>query len=268
MNQATLTGRPILYILWIGRKLNILIPNSRFEQKQLVVDTFLSEPEAVEQMPCPDIFGGFGIAQPKILLDSQAVPDASVVKIPDPLLSDKLAVGDEGIDTLCTEQPYKSVNQPCPLFPIGVAAFVKHGKEQRKCNPLVCHSKHKDIDVYITEFPVGAVKAQNQSCLDWQKRKYNFGDKLKVESISGKESLQAAQVGIAFNACRHRRSYLVQADSLHNAKSVKNKRKQFYAGQIHYRAKMLLHNRDDLINFVAVLGSYSNFHGKSGQTFL
>ena len=29
MNQATLTGRPILYILWIGRKLNILIPNSR-----------------------------------------------------------------------------------------------------------------------------------------------------------------------------------------------------------------------------------------------
>ena len=27
MNQATLTGRPILYI---GRKLNILIPNSRF----------------------------------------------------------------------------------------------------------------------------------------------------------------------------------------------------------------------------------------------
>ena len=35
-----------------------------FEQKQLVVDTFLSEPEAVEQMPCPDILGGFGIAQP------------------------------------------------------------------------------------------------------------------------------------------------------------------------------------------------------------
>jgi hypothetical protein len=30
MNQATLTGRPILYILWIGRKLNILIPNSRY----------------------------------------------------------------------------------------------------------------------------------------------------------------------------------------------------------------------------------------------
>ena len=51
-----------------------------FEQKQLVVDTFLSEPEAVEQMPCPDIFGGLGITQPEILLDSQVVPDTSVVK--------------------------------------------------------------------------------------------------------------------------------------------------------------------------------------------
>ncbi len=32
-----------------------------FEQKQLVVDTLLSELESVKQMPCPDIFGGFGI---------------------------------------------------------------------------------------------------------------------------------------------------------------------------------------------------------------
>ncbi len=37
---------------------------------------------------------------------------------------------------------------------------------------------------------------------------------------------------------------------------------------IHYTAKLLLHNRDDFINFVAVPGSCSNFHGKSGQTFL
>ena len=62
--------------------------------------------------------------------------------------------------------------------------------------------------------------------------------------------------------------YLVQADRLHITKGVKNKRKQFYASQIHYRAKRLLHNRDNLINFVAVSGSCRNFHGKSGQTFL
>ena len=149
---------------------------------------------------------------------------------------------------------------------VGIAAFVRHGEKQRKCNAPVCHSKHKDIDVDLTEFPVGAIEVQNQLCLGWQKCKYHFGD--KVESIFCKKPLQAAQVGITFNTRRHRRSYLVQADGLHNAKSVKNKRKQFYAGQIHYRAKMLLHNRDDLINFVAVPGSCCNFHGKSGQTFL
>ena len=92
--------------------------------------------------------------------------------------------------------------------------------------------KHKDIDVDLTEFPVGAIKAQNQSCLDWQKCKYNFGDKDKVESISGKQSLYAPQIGITFNARRHRRRTLVQADRLHDTKGVKYKRKQFYASQI------------------------------------
>ena len=79
----------------------------------------------------------------------------------------------------------------------------------RRCVSSVCHSKHEDIDVDLTEFPVGAVKAQNQSCLDWQKRKYHFGDNVNVESISGKKSLQAAQVGISFNTRRHRLRYLV-----------------------------------------------------------
>ena len=203
-----------------------------FEEKQLVVDTLLSELEAVKQMPCADIFRGFGITQPKILLDVLEVADASVVEIPDPFLADKLSVSDEGIDILGTEQPYKSINQPCPLLPVGIAAFVRHGEKQRKCNALVYHSKHKDIEVDLTEFPVGAIEAQNQSCLDWQKCKYHFGDKDKVESISGKQSLYAPRIGIAFNARRHRRRYLVQVDRLHYTKGVKYKRKQFYASQI------------------------------------
>ena len=180
-----------------------------FEKEEHVVDTLLPELEPVKQMPSPDILGGFGITQPKILLDTQVVSDASVVEILDPLLADKFSVGNEGIDTLGAEQPYKSINQPCPLFPVGIAAFIKHCKEQWKCDTFVCHSKHEDIDVDLSEFPVGAVKAQNQSCLDWQKRKYHLGDNVKVESISGKKSLQAAQVGISFNTRRHRRRYLV-----------------------------------------------------------
>ena len=85
--------------------------------------------------------------------------------------------------------------------------------------------KHKDIDVDLTEFPVGAIEAQNQSCLDRQKCKYHFGDKDKVESISGKQPLYALQIGITFNARMHRRRNLVQADRLHDTKGVKYKRK-------------------------------------------
>lgn len=70
-----------------------------FEKEQLVVDTLLSEPETLKQMPCPDVFGGFWIAQPKNLFDTQVVSDASVVEIPDPPLADKFAVGYKGIYT-------------------------------------------------------------------------------------------------------------------------------------------------------------------------
>ena len=63
-----------------------------FEEKQLVVDTFLAELKTVKQMPRPDILAGFGIAQPKILFNPQIVSDASVVEIFDPFLADKLAV--------------------------------------------------------------------------------------------------------------------------------------------------------------------------------
>ena len=103
--------------------------------------------------------------------------------------------------------------------------------------------KHKDIDVDLTEFPVGAIEAQNPSCLYWQKCKYHFGDKDEVESIFGKKSLYAPQIGITFNARRHRRRALVQADRLHDTKGVKYKRKQFYAIQI-LAAQAL---RDDII---------------------
>ncbi len=53
MNQATLTGRPILYILWIGRKLNILIPNSRYEaflHTDLPIQ-WMSRGDIVENLP-------------------------------------------------------------------------------------------------------------------------------------------------------------------------------------------------------------------------
>ena len=123
------------------------------------------------------------------------------------------------------------------MFANEIRAYQCHAGHRRQTRDAVDVAqvgifKHEDIDVDLTEFAVGSVEAQNQSCLDWQKCKYHFGDKDKVACISGKKSLYAPQIGIAFNAPRHRRSYLVHADRLHDTKGVKYKRKQFYASQI------------------------------------
>ncbi len=54
----------------------------------------------------------------------------------------------------------------------------------------------------------------------------------RLRAYPARNSLYAPQIGIMFNARRHRRRYLVQADRLHDIKGVKYKRKQFYASQI------------------------------------
>ena len=64
----------------------------------------------------------------------------------------------------------------------------------------------------------------------------------------------------------HRASQFMKTDGLHHAQSVKEQRHELYACQIHILSKMLLHNREDLVNFVRVLGS-SNFHGEKSPNF-
>ena len=41
----------------------------------------------------------------------------------------------------------------------------------------------------------------------------------------------------------------MKTDGLHYAQRVKEQRHEFYACQIHILSKMLLHNREDLVNF-------------------
>ena len=107
-----------------------------FEEKQFVVDTFLSELEAVKQMPCFDSLGGFGIAQPEVLLDSQVVPYMSVVEILDPLLSDKLAVCDQRIDALDTEQRINLSISCARSFQLEFPRLSSMVKSSRNATPL------------------------------------------------------------------------------------------------------------------------------------
>ena len=105
-------------------------------------------------------------------------------------------------------------------------------------------------------------------CLYGQKSEYDACNQIELQRIKGKKPLKTSEVGVALNARGHRRRNLMQTDRLHHAEGIDHKSQQFYAGEVHHTAKMLLHNRDDLVNFAIVPGSGSNFHGKSSRTFL
>lgn len=70
-----------------------------------------------------------------------------------------------------------------------------------------------------------------------------------------------------FLGCRHGCGQLVETDSLDNAKSMDYVRHQLYAWQIHCFSEMLLHNREDLVNFNKILGVFSSFHGEKSPNF-
>ena len=59
---------------------------------------------------------------------------------------------------------------------------------------------------------------------------------------------------------------LMKADSLHHTEGMEKERHQLYACQIHCFAKMLLHNRKDLVNFDQVSG-ISSFYGEKSANF-
>ena len=81
-----------------------------------------------------------------------------------------------------------------------------------------------------------------------------------------KESLEPSEVGILVYSRRHRINQFVEADSLHHTECMEQQRHEFYACQIHTLTKVLLHNREDLVNFDRVL-EISSFHEKKRPNF-
>lgn len=83
-----------------------------------------------------------------------------------------------------------------------------------------------------------------------------------------KNLLEPSEVGILVDSRRHRIGQFVEADSLHHTECMEQQRHKFYACQIHTLTKVLLHYREDLVNFDQVL-RISSFHGeKVAKLFL
>ena len=235
-------------------------------KEELIVEFLLPDPEVIEEPPCTNPLTGGRLDNPEVLPDTDVIPYAAAVQPSDPFLSDKLPVGDQAIDTVLSEKADEPLHDFLSFPPVGIAAFREKTENQRESNPLVCHAQHQYVDIELPELPVGTVHAQHESRLDWKQRENHAGDNVEVKNILGEEPLKPSEVGVLVYGCRHRIGKFVETDRLHHAQSVEEQRHELYACQIHTLSKMLLHNREDLINFDQVLG-ISNFHVKKRQNF-
>lgn len=235
-------------------------------KKELIIESLLSDPEVVEEPACTYPLAGGRLDNPEVLTDTDVIPDASGVQPSYPFFSDELPVGHQAIDTIRSEKADEPLHDFLSLLPVGIATFREKTENQREGNPLVCHAKHQYVDVEFPELPVGTVHAQHESSLDRKQRENHAGDNVEVKNILGEESLKPSKVGSLVYGCRHRIGKFVETDRLHHAQSVEEQRHELYACQIHTLSKMLLHNREDLVNFERVLG-ISSFHGEKSPNF-
>lgn len=238
-----------------------------FVQKELVVEFLLSDFKGIEEPPRSDSFSCGGLDNPNILPDTDIVSNPVVVKPANPFLADELAVGHKAVYAVMSKKSDEPLHDILAFFPIGIAPFVQKAEQQWKGNAFVGNAEGEYIDVELSELPVCAVHAQNPTVLNRKQREDHPCYQVEVQGIVGDESLNAAQIGITLNRHRHCRSQLVKAHSLHHTKGMEHISHKLNAGQIHGISKILLHNREDLVNFDQVLG-ISSLHRKKQQTFL
>lgn len=235
-------------------------------KKELIVEFLLPDPEVIEEPPCTYPLTGGRLDNPEVLPDTDVIPYATAVQPSCPFFSYEFPVGHETIDAVRSEKADEPLHDFLSFLPVGIATFREKAENQREGNPLVCHAQHQYVDVELPEFPIGPVHAQHESCLDRKQRENHAGDNVEVKNILGEESLKPSGVGVLVYGCRHRIGKFVETNRLHYAQSVEEQRHELYACQIHTLSKMLLHNREDLVNFERVLGN-SSFHGEKSPNF-
>ena len=237
-----------------------------FVEEEFMIKFLLSDPEVIEEPPCTYPLAGGRLDNPEDLSDTDIIPDTTAVEPSYPFLSDELAVCHKAVDAVRSEKTDKSFHYLAPFFPIGVAPFRKKAEYQREGNSFIGDAQHEDIDIELSELPVGTVHAQHEFCLDWQQRENHAGNDVEVKNILGKKSLEPSEVGILVDSRRHRIRQLMETHRLHYTEGMEEQRHKLYASQIHIFSKMFLHNREDFVNFDQVLG-FSSFHGEKSANF-
>jgi len=108
-----------------------------------------------------EIFTGGWLDNPEVLTYSDVIPYATAVEPSSPFLSDELAVCHKGVDTFRSEETDKAFHNLLAFLPVGVATFREKTEYQREGNPFIGDAQHKNVDIELSELPVGAIHVPN-----------------------------------------------------------------------------------------------------------
>lgn len=89
------------------------------------------------------------------------IADAVAVQPSDPLLTGKLAVGEQAIGAIRAEKVDVALQQGDPFHGVGIPALGQHGEHQRIGDPFMGDGQHEYVDVGLTELPVCTVDEQH-----------------------------------------------------------------------------------------------------------
>lgn len=146
-----------------------------FVKKELMEEFLLTDLQIIEQPPCTDSFTGGRLDNPEILTYSNVIPYATAVEPSCPFLSDELAVCHKGVDTFRSEETDKAFHNLLAFFPVGVATFREKTEYQREGNPFIGDAQHENVDIELSELPVGAIHAEHKTGLDGEAARKSSG---------------------------------------------------------------------------------------------
>lgn len=156
-----------------------------FEKEELMEELLLTHLEVIEQPPGSYALTGGRLDDPEVLPYPDVIPDATVVRPSDPFLADKLAVCDKTVNAVGPKETYEPFQSLLALLAIGVASLGKKTEYQREGNSFIGYAQHEDIDVELSEFPVGTIYAEQETGLDRKQRKNHTGYDVEVNNILG-----------------------------------------------------------------------------------
>jgi hypothetical protein len=102
----------------------------------------------------------FCVRDQGVLLDPHAEPNSFGFQIGKPGLADEFAVAQEALDLLFSENCDKSLDQRDALGGIGISPLVEKHPHDRDADPFIRNHDHEDVDILLSEFPVGPINRQ------------------------------------------------------------------------------------------------------------